>query len=117
MYNRRVSTAVSYRKKKRIVFMTIGVLISIYLILRLIFGSGGVISYFGHKSIIAKIREETKILKKQNAEIKKEIDEIRNRKDSTLLETKAREFGLTMPGELIYKYTSEEPDMKGDDVP
>ncbi len=108
MHNQRRTTAIADKKKKSIIFMTIAVLVSIYLSIILIFGDKGLLSYYDRKMTIIKVQAEIQTLSRQKEKIKKEIDMMENERNSSLLESEARAFGLILPGELVYKFKNEE---------
>jgi cell division protein FtsB len=72
----------------------------------LIFGENGFLRYVKLSSTKAALVSEIKGIKRQNEEIKKQIEALK--KDPYLIEELARERGLTREGELIFKYYYEE---------
>ncbi len=80
-------------------------LILIYLSLSLIFSENGFLRYMKLESAKTDLMAEVRKIKKQNKEIKRQIDRLK--KDPDLIEEIAREQGLTREGELIFKYEDE----------
>ncbi|MBI5409451.1 MAG: septum formation initiator family protein [Nitrospirae bacterium] len=94
---------VEHNKKKRyLIFLTIGVLLFIFLSLHLIVGENGLLKYLELRSKRDKLLAETKIIKKQNEEIQGEVETLE--KNPERIEEFAREYGLTKEGELIFKF-------------
>jgi len=103
--NRRRKEVEAKKKIKRTVLFTLGILIVIYLFITLIFGENGLLRYIQLKSVRADIQTEIQALKKQNEEIKRQIEE--GKKDPNLMEELARKQGLTREDELIFKFEKE----------
>jgi cell division protein FtsB len=93
------------RKRRRLIFVTFGILSIIYLSFSLIFGESGLLRYLELKSTRDKLLAESNAIEKQNEEIKGLIETLENEPD--LVEELAREYGLTKEGELIFKFEDE----------
>jgi len=102
MRNKRKGQVELRRKVKRIVLSTIGVLVFIYLTISLPFGENGLLRYIRLKSTVTKLHTEVEMIKKQNEEMKRQIDALK--RDPNLIEELARQHGLTREGELIFRY-------------
>jgi cell division protein FtsB len=94
------------RKIKHLVFITSGVLMVIYLTLNLIAGDNGLLKYVKLKSTKEKLLAETMAMQNQNVDIQKQIEILE--KDPAVIEERAREYGLTKEGELIFKFNDQE---------
>jgi cell division protein FtsB len=94
------------RKRRRLVFLTCGILLSIYLTFSLVFGDNGLIRYFKLKSARDSLTAETILVKDHNQDIKEQIDDLKNKPE--VVEEIARGYGLTKKGELIFKFNNEE---------
>jgi len=90
------------KKKRNLIFLTVGVLFFIYLTFSLIAGENGLLKYIELRSKRDKLFAETRVIKKQNEEIMGEIGNVE--KDPERLEEFAREYGLTKDGEWIFKF-------------
>ncbi len=106
MHNRRRQEVEYKRKRKRLVLLTAGILFLIYLSLAVIFGENSFLRYVKLKSTKADLSAEIKGIKKQNEDIKGQIEALK--KDPGMIEELAREQGLTKEGEWIFKYEDEE---------
>lgn len=93
------------KKKRRIIFFTLGLLLFTYLSFSLIFGEGGFVRYLELKSTRADLQAEIKKIQDENEEVKKQVDILK--KDPHAVEEFARELGLTREGEIIFKYKDE----------
>ena len=98
---------------KRNVFTTTLILICLLLSITIINAKNGLISYFKRMHTRNKLETDITQLKKQNEDIKKEIDLI-NDNDSFFIEQKARELGLQYPDEIIFKFERQEPNPSDD---
>jgi len=94
------------RKIKHLVFITSGVLMVIYLTLNLTAGDNGLLKYLKLKSTKEKLLAETMAMQNQNVDIQKQIEILE--KDPAVIEERAREYGLTKEGELIFKFNDQE---------
>ena len=93
------------RKQRKIVFLTIGILLSVYLTFSLVVGDNGLLRYVELKSTRDRLFAETMALQKQNEDITGQIENLK--KDSEVIEGFAREYGLTKEGELVFKFKDE----------
>jgi len=94
------------RKRRKVVFLTFGILLSIYLTFSLIFGENGLIRYIELKSTRDSMMAETIVVKDRNQDMKDQIEAVEN--EPEVVEELAREYGLTKEGELIFKFESQE---------
>ena len=94
------------RKRRKVVFLTFCILLSIYLTFSLIFGENGLIRYIKLKSIRDTMMAETIVVKDRNQDMKDQIEAVEN--EPEVVEELAREYGLTKKGELIFKFDSQE---------
>src|SRR3989304_3895104 len=90
------------RKRKQLIFLTVGILLFVYFSFSLIVGERGFLKYMKLRSSRDKLLAETRVIKKQNEDIKGEINTLK--KSPELMEEFAREYGLTKDGELIFKF-------------
>ncbi|RJQ49870.1 MAG: septum formation initiator family protein [Nitrospiraceae bacterium] len=102
MRNKRKQQVTDNRKKRHLVFVTLGILVFIYLTYSLIAGDSGLLRYIELRSKKEKMLAETNIIKKQNENDSEEIKELQ--KEPELLEEHAREYGLTKEGEWVFKF-------------
>jgi len=93
-------------KRSQLVFLTFGILLSIYFTVTLIIGDNGLMRYLELKSIKDRLFTENVAIEKQNDDIKSEIKIIENEPD--MIEELAREYGLTREDELIFKFEEKE---------
>ncbi len=99
--------AMKARKKRRtLVFTTLIVLASIYLSFKLIFGDHGLITYLDRKNSAKKLERDIRSISKQNESMQADVDLFEN-EDPFLIESLAREYGLTKPGEVIYRFQDD----------
>jgi cell division protein FtsB len=89
-------------KKRRLVLLTVGILIFIYLSFTIIVGESGLFKFIELRAKRDKLLAETSTIKKQNEEIYGELKKLD--KQPELMEEFAREYGLTKDGELIFKF-------------
>lgn len=106
MRNRRRKEVEMKKKRERVVLLTLGILIFIYLTLTLILGNNGFLRYVQLVSIRTGIQTEIKGIKRQNEEMKKQIDMLK--KDPNIIEELARKQGLTREDEIIFKFKDKE---------
>jgi len=106
MRNIRHSTVQDNRKKRRLVYLTSGILLVIYLTLNMIIGENGLVKYMKLKAIRTKLQSETLALQKQNEDANRQIETLKKEPDR--VEELAREYGLTKKGELIFKFDSKQ---------
>jgi len=89
-------------KKRRLVLLTVGILVFIYLSFTILVGDNGLFKYVELRAKRDKLLVETSTIKKQNKEIYGELKKLD--KQPELMEEFAREYGLTKDGELIFKF-------------
>ncbi|MBC8552273.1 MAG: septum formation initiator family protein [Candidatus Brocadiales bacterium] len=94
------------RKRRKVIFLTFGILFSIYLTFSLVFGNNGLFRYIKLKSTRDNLMADTIVVKDRNQDIKDQIEAVEN--EPEVVEELAREFGLTKKGELIFKFNSQE---------
>ena len=94
------------RKRRKVVFLTFGILLSVYLTFTLVFGENGLIRYFKLKSTRNNLMADTIVVKDRNKDMKNQIEALEN--EPEVVEELAREYGLTKEGELIFKFDSKE---------
>ena len=94
------------RRRRKVIFLTFGILLSIYLTFSLVFGNNGLVRYFKLKSTRNSLMADTLVVKDRNQDIKNQIEAVEN--EPEVVEELAREFGLTKKGELIFKFDSQE---------
>ena len=93
------------RKQRKIVFLTIGILLSVYLTFSLVVGDNGFLRYVELKSTRDRLFAETMALQKQNEDISGQIEHMK--KAPHVIEEFAREYGLTKEGELVFKFKNK----------
>jgi cell division protein FtsB len=93
------------RKRRRLVFLTVGILLFIYCSFTIVIGESGLFKYFELRTKRDKFFAETRAIKKQNEEIYGELKKLD--KQPELMEEFAREYGLTKDGELIFKFNDK----------
>jgi len=89
-------------KKRRLVLLTVGILVFIYLSFTILIGDNGLFKYIELRAKRDKLLAETGTIKRQNEEIYGELKKLD--KQPELMEEFAREYGLTKDGELIFKF-------------
>ena len=93
------------RKRRKVVFVTFGILFSIYLTFILVFGENGLIRYIKLKSTRNNMMADSIVVRDRNQDIKDQIEAVEN--EPEVVEELAREYGLTKEGELIFKFDSK----------
>ena len=106
MRNIRRGTVQDNSKKRRLVYVTSGVLLIIYLTLNMIVGENGLVKYMKLQAMRSRMQSETLAIKKQNEDANRHIEGLRKEPDR--VEELAREYGLTKKGELIFKVDSKQ---------
>ena len=106
MRNIRHKTVQDNRKKRRLVYVTSGILLFIYLTLNMVVGENGLVKYMKLKAMRSRLQAETLAMKKQNEDANRQIEGLRKEPDR--VEELAREYGLTKKGELIFKFKERE---------
>jgi cell division protein FtsB len=92
------------KKRRRLILSTLGILIVTYLTLTLVFGENGLLRYLELRSVKSEFEAEIRTIERQNEELKRQIEAIKEGKDPNLIEELAREQGLTKEGEIIFQY-------------
>ena len=106
MRNIRHGTVQDNRKKRRLVYITSGILLVIYLTLNMIIGENGLVKYMKLQAVRSRMQSETMALQKQNEDANRQIETLKKEPDR--VEELAREYGLTKKGELIFKFDSKQ---------
>ena len=106
MRNRRRKEVHHDRKFKKLILLTFGVLVFMYLTATLVIGKNGLLEYFKLNSIRNNLLAETIIAKKQNEDVKNQLKSFKS--DTALMEELARDYGLTKEGELIFKFKDKQ---------
>ena len=106
MKNVRRKQVTESRKKKRLICVTCGIMVFIYLTLNMIAGDNGFMKYVKLTDVKSELQRETQFLRQQNEDTRSQIEALRN--DPALVEELAREYGLTKEDELIFKFKDEE---------
>jgi len=102
MRNKRRKQVEHNKKKRQLVFLTVGILLFIYLTFNLISGENGLLKYLELRGKRDQLLAESRIYKKQVEDIQSEIDTMEKNPDQ--MEEHARKYGLTRDGELIFKF-------------
>lgn len=102
MRNIRKQQVKQRRKMTGLVFLTLGILLFVYISLSLVFGDSGLLKYLELEATVNSMLAENRKIEEQNKGIDSQIESLK--KDPDLIEELARERGLTREGELIYKY-------------
>ncbi len=89
-------------KRYHLILMTFGILFTIYLTVTLIMGDNGLIRYLELKETRDRLSAENQVLDQHNSSIKNEIEVVE--RDPSMIEERAREYGFTKDGELVYKF-------------
>jgi cell division protein FtsB len=106
MRNMRREQVKQNRKRRRLVYLTFGILLFIYLTLNMIIGENGLLRYTKLKSTRDIRVAETRALEKQNEDVRKQIEALKN--DPDLVEELAREYGFTKKDEMIFKFEDKQ---------
>ncbi len=94
------------RKRKKIIYLTFGILLFIFLTVTMITGKNGLIRYMKLRTTRDRLLAETMLIEKQNNDINSQIGSLKNKNE--IIEELAREYGMTKEGELIYKFEDKE---------
>jgi cell division protein DivIC len=94
------------RKRKKIIYLTFGILLFIFLTVTMITGKSGLVRYLKLKTTRDRLLAETMLIEKQNEDIKGQIGSLKS-KDG-IIEELARDYGMTKEGELIFKFEDKE---------
>lgn len=106
MRNFRNNQLKNSKKRRQIVYLTISLLLFIYLTFIMIVGENGLLRYIKLKSARDKMLAENIIINEQNGDMNARIESYDSEPD--LFEGLAREYGLTKQGELIFKFDDKE---------
>ncbi len=94
------------RKRKKLIYLTFGILLLIFLTVTMTTGKNGLVRYMKLKTTRDRLLAETMLIEKQNNEINGQIGSLKNKNE--IIEELAREYGMTKEGELIYKFEDKE---------
>ena len=106
MRNVRKNQLKNSKKRRQIVYLTISLLLFIYLTFIMIVGENGFMRYIKLKSARDKMLAENIIIEEQNGEMNARIKSYDSEPDN--FEGLARDYGLTKEGELIFKFDDKE---------
>ena len=106
MPNRRRREVETNKRRKRTILLTVGVLLIVYFSITLVLGENGFLRYLQLKDVKSGIQNEIEGIKIRNEEMKRQRDAAK--KDSTQMEELARKHGLTMDGEVIFKFEEKQ---------
>ena len=106
MRNVRKNQLKNSKKRRQIVYLTISLLLFIYLTFIMIVGDNGLLKYIKLKSARDKMLAENIIISEQNGDMNARIESYDDEPDN--FEGLAREYGLTKEGELIFKFNDKE---------
>ncbi len=98
---RRIKVEENHRKK-RLVYLTFGIMMFIYLTMNMVLGDSGFLKYMELRETRDRLTEETMALKAQNEAMQSDIEQLRKNPDS--VEGIAREYGLSKKDELIFRF-------------
>lgn len=94
------------KKRRRIVYVTISLLLFVYLTFVMIAGDNGLLKYVKLKSERDQMLAENIVIDQQNENMNSRIESYDN--EPELFEGLAREYGLTKEGELIFKFEDKD---------
>jgi len=94
------------KKRRQVVYLTISLLLFVYLTFIMIVGENGFLRYIKLKSARDKMLAENIIIQEQNGEMNARIESYDSEPDN--FEGLARDYGLTKEGELIFKFDDKE---------
>ena len=106
MRNVRREQLKSSKKGRKIVYLTVSMLLFVYLTFIIIVGDNGLLKYIKLKSTRDKLLAENIVIQEQNLDMKDSVESYDNEPDR--YEGLAREYGLTKEGELIFKFDDKE---------
>ncbi len=106
MRNARKNKLKNNKKRRQVVYLTISLLLFIYLTFIMIAGENGFMRYIKLKSARDKMLAENIIISEQNGDMNARIESYYDEPDN--YEGLAREYGLTKEGELIFKFNDKE---------
>ncbi len=90
------------RKTRKLIYLTFGILLFLFMSVNMIVGENGLLRYLKLKSTKDRMITETILIEKQNADIRSQTGSLGN--ESDIVEELAREYGMTKEGELIFKF-------------
>ena len=90
------------RKTRKMIYLTFGILLVIFLSVNMIVGENGLLRYLELRSTKNLMIAETILIEKQNTGIRNQTGSLGN--ESDIVEELAREYGMTKEGELIFKF-------------
>ena len=96
----------STKKIRQLVYMTVAMLLFVYLTFIMVAGENGLVRYIKLTSERERMLAENNVIKHQNEEMNASIQSYDS--DPELFEGLAREYGLTKEGELIFKFDDKE---------
>jgi cell division protein FtsB len=94
------------RKRKQIVYITVSLLLFVYLSFIMIVGENGFLRYIKLKSERDKMLAENIVIQEQNGDMNASIEAYDSKPGK--FEGLARDYGLTKEGELIFKFDNKE---------
>ena len=94
------------KKRRQIVYLTISLLLFVYLTFIMIIGDNGFLKYIKLKSERDKMLAENIVIQEQNQNMNERIESYDTDPDN--YEGLARDYGLTKEGELIFKFDDKE---------
>ena len=106
MRNVRREQLKSSKKGRKIVYLTLSMLLFVYLTFIMIVGDNGLLKFLELKSSRDKLLAENIVIQEQNLDMKDSVESYDNEPDQ--YEGLAREYGLTKEGELIFKFEDKE---------
>ena len=106
MRNARKNKLKNNKKRRQVVYLTVSLLLFIYLSFIMIAGENGLLRYIKLKSARDKMLAENIIISEQNGDMNARIESYDDEPDN--YEGLAREYGLTKEGELIFKFNDKE---------
>jgi cell division protein FtsB len=93
----------SRASRRKMLFITAGILFAIYLLASFILGEMGLVKYYRMKAQYNTLSEEITLLKRDNVKLRKTVHALKN--DPAYVERIARDkLGLARPGEIVYYY-------------
>ncbi len=96
------------RRKARVVFYGLSLILLLYLLMSLVFGERGVLTYMKLAGTHKALKGQLARLQEENTMLKKEIELLQS-PDSFLLEKKAREeLNMTRPDEYLFIFRDED---------
>jgi cell division protein FtsB len=90
-------------RKRRLIFVTLTLLIILYIAFQVIFGDMGLIRYFQLRETKARLETQVREIEQDNEKLRAQLKSIKE--DPFIKEKHAREdYGLAKPDELIFQY-------------